>query len=107
MLDAVGTQRRAGTLDVYYDVCGLEGGTAFTTSVSVSKTESGLKRLLGTSVEPVRVTYDETAPGPATRRHRTLDFAGMPAGSYRLLVVVADPEGRRRSKATEFRVLER
>jgi tRNA A-37 threonylcarbamoyl transferase component Bud32 len=107
MLDAAETQRAGRDLDVYFDVCGLEKEAPYTATVSVTKSESGLRRLLGSSVEPVRVSYDETARGPATRRHHTLDVSHMPPGAYWLEVVVTDGEGRRRAKATGLRLLDR
>ena len=107
LADAVGTQPGGSDLDIYYDVCGLEEGTAFSTRVSVVKNESGLRRLFGSSVEPIVVSYDETARGPATRRHRTLSFEAMPPGSYTMDIVVIDGSGRRREKDLEFQVIAR
>jgi tRNA A-37 threonylcarbamoyl transferase component Bud32 len=106
LVDAVGTKKVGAGLDVYYDVCGLEKGTAYTTTVTLTKSESGLRRILGRSVEPINVTYDETARGPATRRHRTLDLGRMPAGSYWLELVVRDAKGRRRSAGVGLLVSE-
>lgn len=98
LVDEVGTTD--GETEVYYDVCGLSEGTSYTTRISVTKHESGLKRLLGRSVEPVTLTFDEKAGGPAVRRHRTLDMRGMPVGSYRVSVSVTDDKGRRRETGT-------
>jgi serine/threonine protein kinase len=107
MLDPVETRRPGTNLDVYFDVCGLEKSTPYTAAITVTKTESGLRRLFGNSVGPVRVSYDEIARGPATRRHHTIEFSDMPPGSYWLEVVVTDAQGRRRAKGTGVRVLER
>ncbi|MGH7664517.1 MAG: serine/threonine-protein kinase [Gemmatimonadaceae bacterium] len=106
LVDAIGTRGGGSELDVYYDVCGLERGTSYTTRVTVVKNESGLKRIFGRSVDPIIVSYDETAAGPATRRHRTLDVSGMPAGAYTLGVKVTNKEGQVREKNIEFQVLE-
>ncbi len=100
LVDRIGSDNR-GNLDVYYDVCGLEKGTDFRTRLSVSRNESGLRRLLG-GISPVTETFDESASGPATRRHRTLDFGAMPAGSYTLVVSVTDGSGKRHTKDVEF-----
>jgi hypothetical protein len=104
LVDAVGTREAGADLEVYYDVCGLDEGTAYTTTVTLTKTESGLRRLLGSSVDPIKITYDETARGPASRRHRTLDLEHMPPGSYWLGVVVRDAAGRRRSSGVGLRL---
>jgi predicted Ser/Thr protein kinase len=104
LVDAIGANRQGTNLDVYYDVCGLEDGATFTTHVSVSRSTSGLKRLLGGGVQPIALSYDEKAGGPAVRRHRTISFGDMPAGSYSLDVVVLDEKGRRRERVVEFQV---
>jgi hypothetical protein len=106
MMDAVNTISAGGSVDVYYDVCGLEKGIPLTTRIAVAKNESGLRRLFG-SVAPVIVTYDETARGPATRRHRTLDLGALPAGSYTLALTVSDDQGRRRERSIDFRIAPR
>ena len=105
-MDAVNTISAGGSVDVYYDVCGLEKGIPLTTRIAVAKNESGLRRLFG-SVAPVIVTYDETARGPATRRHRTLDLGALPAGSYTLALTVSDDQGRRRERSIDFRIAPR
>ena len=104
LVDAIGANKQGTNLDVYYDVCGLEDGATFTTHVAVSRSTSGLKRLLGAGVQPIALSYDEKAGGPAVRRHRTIAFSDMPAGSYSLDVVVLDEKGRRRQRVVEFQV---
>jgi hypothetical protein len=106
LVDRVKPRWTGSSLDVYYDVCGVPTGD-FKTRVTVTREASGLQRLLGGSVQPLIAIWDETAGTPAIRRHRTLDFSGMPAGTYRLLVVVTDARGRRRDAETEFEVVER
>jgi hypothetical protein len=106
LVDHVKPRWTGSNLDVYYDACGVPSGDV-KTHVTVSRETSGLQRLLGGSVQPVVAIWDETADRPAIRRHRTLDFREMPAGTYRLRVVVTDAKGRARDAATEFEVLER
>jgi hypothetical protein len=100
LVDGIGSNQR-GDLDVYYDVCGLDKGASFRTRISVARNESGFRRLIG-GVSPVSESFDESASGPATRRHRTLNFEGMPAGTYTILVSVTDPGGKRQTKDIEF-----
>jgi hypothetical protein len=104
MVDDAGAIHQGGDADVYYDVCGLEKGAGFTTRVTITKSESGLNRLFGRSAGPVTGKYEESAGGPATRRHRSLDMDGMPGGSYWVNVVVTDDKGRRREEGTSLRV---
>ena len=104
-LDAVSARKPGQSLELYYDVCGLEPGTAYTASVRISRNESGLKRLLGSSVQPITLAFDERARGPAERHHETVDLSDTPAGSYSLTLSVTDAAGRRRDKASGFQVL--
>jgi hypothetical protein len=106
LVDRVKPRWTGSDLDVYYDVCGMPRGD-FKTRVTAAREASGLQRLLGGTVQPVVAIWDETADKPAIRRHRTLEFSDMPAGTYRLQVVVTDARGRRRDADTEFEVVER
>lgn len=104
LVDAVATRSPGGKLDLYYDVCGLERGTTYTTTVNVSRNESGLKRLLGGSVQPVTMTLDATAGGPSERHHETIDIDDMPPGSYSIVLSVSDASERRRTRSTSFQI---
>jgi hypothetical protein len=102
LVDEAGRQRAGGELELYYDVCGLADDAPFTTQVVVARNQSGLRRLLGGGVEPVRATFDEEASGPATRRHRGIDLEDLPAGTYTATVSITDGGGRRRSREIVF-----
>jgi hypothetical protein len=106
LVDPVGSAVRGTDLRLAYDVCGLERGAPFRTRITVTKNQSGLRRMLG-RVEPVTMTLDEAAAGLATRRHRTVKFSQMPAGSYSLTVVVTDDNGRKRERMLALQVVER
>jgi predicted Ser/Thr protein kinase len=103
LVDPIGQVRQGSDVAVYYDVCGLTGG-AFQTRLTVVRESSGFQRLLGKGTEPIAMTFDETASGPALRRHRSLDLGSRPAGTYTLGIVVTDEKGRRREKYREFEV---
>ena len=105
LIDAVGARKPGRNLDVYYDVCGLTDGTAYTARVTVSRNESGFKRLLGRSIAPVTLTVDGRADGPAERHHETIDFGDMPSGSYTVDLAVSDAADRKRTRSTTFQVL--
>lgn len=104
LLDAPGTTRAGGDVEVYYDVCGLEKGAPYTARVTVTRNESGLKRLFGGSAGPVSATFDGSASGPRERRHESVELDGLPAGSYTLTVSVADERERRRTRVATFQV---
>ena len=104
LLDSPGSVGEGGDVEVYYDVCGMDAGTPFTTRVTVTRSQSGLKRLFGGSVGPVTASFDETATGAAVRRHRSIDLDGLPAGAYTLSVSLTDDRERRRSREVTFQV---
>jgi len=87
-------------VDVYYDVCGLDGGSVRTRLV-VTKQESGLKRLFN-AVDPVAVSFDDDVSGPRTRRRRSIAMDAMPSGAYTVDLVVRDNRGRRRAASADF-----
>jgi serine/threonine protein kinase len=103
LVDHPGNLRQGSSFDVYYDVCGLDAGNV-RTQITVMKTESGLRRLLGGSVDPISLGFDETVSSARMRRHHSVDFGQMPAGLYRLYVVVTDGRGRRRESDVDFSV---
>lgn len=105
LLEAVKARKPGQNVELYYDVCGLERGAGYTTAVRVSRNESGLRRILGGSSQPVTLSFDARASGPAARHHETIDFSDMPPGSYSLALTVTDAGGRRREKISHFQVL--
>ncbi len=97
LMDSPATQREGDALDVYYDVCGLAPGTAYTTKVSVSR-NGFLNRLVGRAAGPVSATYNESASTAAVRRHRTLDTGELPAGQYTVSITITDATDRLRER---------
>jgi hypothetical protein len=106
MVDAVTAHDWGEALDVYYDVCGLDAGTAYHVDVAVTSGQSGLRKLLGGGSRPVRVSYDEVAGGPRERHHRTVDTGELDPGSYSLTIVLSDESGRIRERRQDFRITE-
>lgn len=84
----------------------LASEASFTTWVSVKLNGGGLRKLFCGQLGPVTATYDERDRGEATRRHRTVAFDAMPAGSYTLELTVTDTAGRVPTKSTAFQVTE-
>jgi hypothetical protein len=80
LLDPLGTVAVTRELDVCYDVCGLPEGTHHAVRLGLSRRARGLRGVFGGRSSRVTVSYEETARGPATRRHRPLRCpAWMPA----------------------------
>jgi hypothetical protein len=104
LLDPVDAMTPGSTLDVRYDVCGLTAGTKYKVRLSVLRAE-GSRR----AIEKDRVTenVDDSSSGPGMRRHQPMATAALPAGSYRLVVVVTDERGRRREREVPLRIGER
>lgn len=104
LLDPVESMVPGSTLDVRYDVCGLTAGTKYKVRLSVLRAE-GSRR----AIEKDRVTenVDDTSNGPGMRRHQPMATAALPAGSYRLVVVVTDERNRRREREIPLRIGDR
>jgi len=99
LVDSIGGSPRGSELDVRYDVCGLTEGVTFKTRMAVVRRSSTTDR--------VTATFEDTASGPALRRRRALALGALPAGAYRLAIVVTDEKGRKREKEIGFQVVER
>jgi len=104
LVDSIGGTRRGSELNVRYDVCGLAEGATFKTRLSLIRAENGRKL---TSADKVSATFEDTAGGPALRRKRAVDLGALPAGSYRVAIVVIDDRGRRREKEIALQITER
>jgi hypothetical protein len=102
LMDAPGPQDQGSDIDVYYDVCGLTPGTAYTTRVSI--TRNGFLNRLAGRVEPVTAAYNESAGSSAVRRHRTLDVGSFPPGEYTVSLMVTDAADRVRERKITFAV---
>ena len=104
LMDAPGPQDEGSDLDVYYDVCGLAPGTAYTTRVSVTR-NGVLNHLVGRSVAPITATYNESASSSTVRRHRQLDADELPAGQYTVSLTITDAADRIRERKTTLDVM--
>jgi hypothetical protein len=93
--------RRDAPVEIAYAVCGLTSGTHFRTVVTLSRHESGIKKLLGSS-DRTTVVFDDRAGGSAVRaRHR---LPRLDAGTYAVTVTVTDARGRRRAHDTTLAI---
>ncbi len=84
-----------------YAVCGLPNGSHFRTVATISRSESGIQKLLGSSHETTK-DYDDRSTGLADHVHHELP--DLKSGNYTLELAVTDRRGRRRSQIAEFRV---
>jgi hypothetical protein len=102
LVDPMRAQSPASEVELYYDVCGLADDAPFTTDVVVARSDFSIKRLLKRGYAPVEASFADEADGPATRRHRTIDTGELTGGSYSVVVVVTDVDGRRRQRRTQL-----
>jgi hypothetical protein len=95
LVDSVADIAAGGKVSVVYHVCGLGPNTAFTTHVTVAKTnQARLRRLVGASVKPLLFPFPDVATSSRVRRRRVLDLSGMDEGTYSVKVAVTDQRQR-------------
>ena len=99
LVDSIGSTPRGQDVKVGYDVCGLPDGTAFKVRMSVVR--EGTKH----AADRMTANFDDLAIGSGTRRQHSLAVGPLPAGNYRLTVVVTDDKGRRRDRDLPLRIV--
>ena len=98
LVDEIGSTPQGSDLNVHFDVCGLAEGTPF--KVKMSMVRDGTRH----AADRMTANFDDTSVGVGTRRVHSLAVASLPAGSYRLTVVVTDDRGRRRDTDLAVRI---
>jgi hypothetical protein len=101
LMDSIGSTPQGSDVDVRYDVCGLSEGTAFKVRMSVVR--DGTRH----AADRMTANFDDSAIGTGTRRQHSLAVATLPAGNYRLTVVVTDDKGRKRDTDQPLRIVSR
>jgi len=101
-LDTVHDRNRADKMTIVYDVCGLDKGSPFTATFTLTKLRQG--GLGFTRQKPHQETALETAGSPRSREQRTLNISEMSAGDYKLDVVVTDAKNRPVTASREFKI---
>jgi hypothetical protein len=99
LVDSISGAAQGSDVNVRYDVCGLNQGTAFKVRMSVVR--DGSRH----AADRMTQTFDDSSAGFGTRRQRSLAVATLPAGNYRLTVVVTDDKGRRRDRDLPLRIV--
>lgn len=101
LVDSIGNMQRGADMPVRYDVCGLNEGTHIKSRLTVARTDGGRKG----AADRMQATFDDNATGIGTRLHHVVPVGELPAGSYRLTIVVIDERGRRRDTESTLRIL--
>lgn len=101
----LGTFRRDGAIELYYELYGLVPGEACRTELTVTRAGGGgFLGLFGKS-RPIRLRYDERADGRVTRVRRTIALERLRPGRYTLEVKATRPDGAQRSRSESFVVM--
>jgi hypothetical protein len=103
LVDSLGTAPQGSDVMVHYDVCGLSQATPFKTRLTVARTDGGRRA----AADRMQSTFDDAATGFGTRLHHLVPVGALPAGSYRLRIVVTDDKGRRRDHESTFKIVAR
>ncbi len=98
LVDDIGNTTQGSDLNVHFDVCGLAEGTPF--KVKMSMVRDGARH----AADRMTANFDDTSAGIGTRRVHSLAVASLPAGSYRLTVIVTDDKGRKRDTDLAVRI---
>ena len=101
LVDSIGSSAQGSDVNVHFDVCGLNEGALFKVRMSVIR-DGGRH-----AADRMTANFDDVATGIGTRRQHSLAVATLPAGSYRLTVVVTDERGHRRDTDLPLRILSR
>ena len=101
LLDSIGSTPQGSEVEVKYDVCGLNEGTPFKVKMSVVR--EGTRH----SADRMTASFDDSSIGIGTRRQHSLAISTLPAGNYRLTVIVTDDKGRKRDTDEPLRILPR
>jgi GWxTD domain-containing protein len=99
--------RVGGELELYAEVYGAAAGAPL--EISLDVTQRGKRGFLGLFGKPrsLSVRSEETATGAASPVKRTVSLAGLPEGTYRLVLRVRDARGDVVERARGFRLVKR
>jgi hypothetical protein len=101
LVDSIAPSPQGSDINVHFDVCGLNEGSPF--KVRMSMVRDGSRH----AADRMTANFDDVATGIGTRRQHSLAVATLPAGSYRLTVVVTDDRSRRRDTDLPLRIVSR
>ncbi|HWA58551.1 MAG TPA: GWxTD domain-containing protein [Gemmatimonadales bacterium] len=101
----LGRYQKTTTMEVYYEVYGLNQASSFKTEIRVFKEgKGGFLGIFGSKKPAIRLAFDEGAEGPVTRIHRSISLEKLDTGRYWLQVSVTDPQGAVRESQSSFEV---
>jgi len=101
LVDSIDSTPQGSDVNVRFDVCGLSESTPFKVRMAVVR--DGSRH----NADRMTANFDDASIGFGTRRQHSLAVASLPAGSYRLTVVVTDDKGRKRDRDLPLRIVGR
>lgn len=92
----LGMFRREQGLELYYELAGLDAGTAYRTDIAIRRPSGGsvLRRVLGGGGAAIKFGFDGIHPGGLEAVRREVSLNELKPGSYTLEVVVSTRDGR-------------
>ncbi|HET7039079.1 MAG TPA: GWxTD domain-containing protein [Gemmatimonadales bacterium] len=109
-LSPLGTYAPGSSLELYYEIHGVDPGTRYRARVEVRGRQSGsvfarIGRLFGGGGPRVAFTFDGVTTARPTRGRQTVNLAPLDPGDYTLTLTVEDPaRDIRHRRAVRFRV---
>jgi len=109
-LSPLGSYPLGGSLELYYEVHGVDPGTRYRARIEVRGKQSGsifarIGRLFGGGGPAVTVEFDAVTTGRPTRARQTVNLAPLDPGEYTLTLTIEDPAGDvRHRRDVRFRV---
>jgi len=98
---------RDESLEVYYELYGLEPGVEYQTTIEVSKPGGGLfRKVFGGGGKKISLSFRQVADGPVTPVSRSLGLQDLGPGSYRLVLSLSGPGGIELEQERRFEVVE-
>jgi hypothetical protein len=103
LMDQVPPAAAGSQLEIYYDVCGLPSGTAYSGKVRLVAAKASSKKK-SAKPKPLAVGFKDKVDGPATRRVQQLQLGPTKPGTYTIELTVVDNQGRERKRYQKVRV---
>jgi GWxTD domain-containing protein len=109
-LSPLASYASGSSLELYYEIHGVEPGTPYRASIEVRSKGGGsifsrIGRLFGGGGPPVSLQFDAVTTARPTRARQTVNIAPLKAGEYTLRLIIEDRNSdTRHSRDVRFRV---
>ena len=97
LMDKVPAAAAGSELEIYYDVCGLSSGAAYSGRVKLVPQRTSTKKSAA-KAKALTLSFKDKVDGPATRRLQQLKLGSTRPGTYTIELAVVDGQGRERQR---------